>query len=57
MLLAGLRADTPAETERLRREILEHHVELVRDLISPHVQRIDEQVACGQITPDNIRVY
>jgi hypothetical protein len=57
MALAGLRADPPAETERLRRGILKHHVELVRSLIPVNVKMIDERVARGEITPDDIRVY
>jgi hypothetical protein len=56
MMLAALRADTPAETERLRNGILESHVELVRSLIPMNVQMIDERVARGEITPDDIRV-
>jgi hypothetical protein len=57
MALAGIRADTTAETERLRNGILESHVELVRCLIPMNVQMIDERVARGEITPDDIRVY
>jgi hypothetical protein len=57
MMLAALRADTPAETDGLRNGILDSHVQLIRCLIPGNVQMIDERVASGEITPDDIRVY